>query len=166
MTPFTANPKLKKARERLLELLASKDRGELVKHEEIEKILGIDRPAPAYYRIVRHTGRLLEESKGVSIIPEASLGYVLATHDGQMGLLAVRAKRAKRQIRRGKTSVEALPDEELSQHQQAVKNAYVDEGKSMLSDISKGDSLLKFIMRQRPGEPLKIVKRDEKTESA
>ncbi len=166
MATFDENPKLKKAREKLLDLFAGKNRGELVNHEEIEKLIGMKRGESKYYALVRQAGLKHQEAHGVSVINEPMLGYLMATHQQQLGLLGVRTKRAKRQISRGTNSVDALPDDELSDHQRRLKSASIDSGKNTMDLLRRDAALQAYLMRSKPGDPLKIRMMEKETESA
>ncbi len=162
---FDENKQLKKAREKLLEFFSTKNRGELIKHEEIEALIGMTR-GDVYYALVRRVGELHQEARGISIVSEPMVGYLMATHEQQFGLLGKRTKRAKRQILKGTNSIYALPDDELSDHQRRLKNACVDNGEQAMKALRKDQALQAYLMRSKPGEPLKITLIHKELESA
>ena len=152
---FDENKELKRAREKLLEFFSTKNRGELIKHEEIENLIGMKR-SDVYYSLVRRVGELHQEARGISIISEPMIGYLMATHEQQLGLLGKRTRRAKRQLSKGTNSVYALPDNELSDHQRRVKSACVENGEKAIKALRHDQALQAYLMRSKPGEPLKI----------
>lgn len=160
---FKQNPKIAKACESLMLLFLTKERGQLATHDEIEKATGFgreDKKSP-YYRIVQMVGKKHQEERGISIINEVMVGYTLATAEEQLHILAEKARRGRRQIVRGCIAVESLPDDDATDHQRQIRDALATSGRSAASAILQSNRLNEFLMRRKPGEPLRIMKRVE-----
>lgn len=164
MKKFQPNAKIAEARDRLYGLFTEKDRGALIQHEEIEKSIGFVRKdiKGTYYRVVQLAAKKHQEERGVSILNEPLVGYFLATAEQQLKILADKTRRGRRQIIRGYQAVEAIPDDHATDHQRRLRDALVERGRQEAADLLQANRLNEYLMRAKPGDPLKIrVKKEE-----
>lgn len=96
-------------------------RGQILTHAEIGRVLGLNPHEGRWGHVMRKVRRRLEEERGISTWPETTVGYRLCTPAEQLELPGRRLRRAMRQAKRGRKSVEALPDKSLSLHQRRLK---------------------------------------------
>jgi hypothetical protein len=147
-----------------MDLFRTKERGELVNHEDVEKVTGVARAVSpnTYYDLVEWCKKHHEEERGISIKNEPLVGYYLATAEQQLAILAERTRRGRRQITKGCKSVEALPDDHVTDHQRRLRDALAESGRSQARAILQSNRLHDFLMRRKPGEPLRINLREDK----
>ena len=163
---FKISTRNQKARDAIYGLFAAKDRGDLVTHQEIEEACGLKRSKlkDSYYTIIDQVRKLHRGNRGITINSEVGVGYSLATAEQQLGEMARRTRKAKRQVSRGIKDTGSLPDDHATPHQQRVRDAIVAEGQRLAKESRDSTRLEDFLMRRKPGEPLRIHLRDDQVE--
>jgi len=96
-------------------------RGDVLAHEDISRVLGLEPHEGRWSYIVHKALRRLERMRGIAYWPERTVGYRLLTKADQLLMPTWRLKRAQRQVRRGRKSLMALPEAELTNHQRRVR---------------------------------------------
>ena len=160
---FQVSSKNQKAREAIYELFAPKNRGELVSHAEIEKASGLKRSDPKgrYHKIMEDVKKWHRATRGITLHSEVGVGYSLGTPDQQLNEMTRRTRRARRQVTRGIKDVESLPDDHATDHQRKLRDVKVAEGERLARETRDSTRLQDFLMRRKPGEPLRIRLRDD-----
>lgn len=119
---FEANEALTRYVEALFGAAAKLERGDFLTHETITKILEVPPHQGHWQHCIERLKARMELEREISLLSEKGLGYRLLTIDEQLTKLPMlRMKRAKKQLKKAKASVEALADESLSVHQRHVK---------------------------------------------
>jgi hypothetical protein len=164
---FQISTKNQKARDAIYELFAAKERGEFVTHDSIEKASKLTRanPKDAYHTIMDQVKKRHRDNRGITISSEIGVGYSLATAEQQLWEVKRRTKKAKRQIVRGTKDTGSLPDEHATDHQIKIRDALVEEGQRLARESQDSARLEDFLMRRKPGEPLKIRMRDDEEQA-
>lgn len=138
----------------LFEATYQRPRGSLIKHGEIEKITGYEKmvvdskrryvPSAAYQKIVRKWRRKLLESTfggkkcpGVATIASNGVGYRFATVEEQGKSVPDNyEKQAVRKTKQAQTTVECIPEEEMTDDQKRFRRERIRQTNESL-DISK-----------------------------
>jgi hypothetical protein len=128
---FPKKPSLQKLMDNLFGYATSLKRGDVMEHDIIITILGVDPHEDYWDYCVGKVRKRLELERGISTWPENGVGYRLCSEDEQLDIPGRRQLRARRQIRRGLASVEALPIENLTTHQQLGRAMQIDKMKRM-----------------------------------
>lgn len=121
-----AKDEISKATDAIYELMNSLDRGDVVTHEAIEGILGVRPHQGQWDHVVGKARRRLERERGIATWPEQGVGYKLLTRAEQLELPGWRLKRGIRQVRRGRHSLEALPEKGLTDHQRRFRQLTIE----------------------------------------
>jgi hypothetical protein len=117
MTAFQPTEEVTRKVDAVYALLAGLSRGQVLGHEAIQEVLGVPPHTGSWSWVMRKARRRLEDEKGVAVWPDYTVGYRLCTVAEQLQLPGRRLRRAVRQVRRGRRSVEALPFRGLTPHQ-------------------------------------------------
>jgi hypothetical protein len=105
------------------------DRGDILTHQAITRVLHLAPHQGRWDHIVNKVRKRLEGERGIATWPEIGVGYKLLTPPETLELPTWRNKRAARQMRRGRKSLQALPDNILSLHQRRSKLFLIDRQK-------------------------------------
>ncbi len=108
---FERNQERHERVERLFEILCGMSRGDLLQHEEAEKVLGIQR-GNTYYAIMDKLRRRMERESRPTLVTIGLVGYAVALPKEQLGFAQRRIVKARRQTTRAIRTVSALPVEE------------------------------------------------------
>lgn len=108
---FERNEERSERSEKLYKVLCGMSRGDLMKHEEAEQILGIKR-GHVYYGIMDKMRKRLEKENRPTLVSVTIIGYELAYPKDQLMFARQRIVRARRQTSRAIKTVAALPIEE------------------------------------------------------
>lgn len=90
------------------EIAKSKRRGDLLSHDEIREVFGVEPNVGHWQHLMNRVRRRLENRRHISTISIREAGYKLCTIEEQISLGPWRLKRAARQVRRGERSLKAL----------------------------------------------------------
>lgn len=126
---FDAKEEIGEAVEAVYALTADLARGDVLTHAAVRAVLGVDPHTGPWGHVMRKVRRRLERDRGVATWPETTVGYKLLTAAEQLELPARRARRGLRQVRRGRASVDALPEKSLTLHQRRVRAFLSERGK-------------------------------------
>ena len=119
---FDEKPENAECVEAIYAIAVKLKRGEILTHESIKGVLGIQPHEGPWDNIVNRVRRRLEREKGIATWPEPTVGYKLLSTTEQVTMLPLlRSKKAFRQLRRASKSVKALPDAGLSNHMRRAK---------------------------------------------
>ena len=105
------------------------ERGQILTHEAIRSVLGTEPHVGSWDHIVNRVRKRIQDERGIATWPENTVGYKLLTTVEQLDVPVLRLKRAARQARRGRKSVEALPEKSLTMHQRRVRLFMVERAK-------------------------------------
>lgn len=161
---FEAKQANRDAVDRLVAKLRGHDRGDTVSHREIEDALGMDRTAPAYYRLVQRARRRLRDEHSIWSEPVQGVGFLLQTAADSLTTEQKRRwKRARRQVGIGEKAVAALSDEMLSYRERRLKEAALEAAGKLRRSLSYRE-----LREQEAAKPLKShgVRRAEATQHA
>jgi hypothetical protein len=111
----------------LIEAARPLKRGDILGHERIVGILGVEPHTLHWQGCVIKLKRHMERERGITLWPEHTVGYKLCTIQDQIEVGHERQIRARRQIKKGLRSIKALPSKGLTLHQQRLRAMY-DEG--------------------------------------
>jgi hypothetical protein len=133
------------------------DRGQILTHEQIREVLGVAPHEGRWDYIMSGVRRRIERERGIATWPVVNVGYELLTNEKQLELPRWRFKRGIRQIRRGRKSLEALPEDGLTVNQRRVRHLmieYITEAEQTVKERSRAhESLLKPSFTQ-PRQPV------------
>lgn len=130
------------------------DRGDVVTHEAIGAILGLGPHEGRWDHVVNRVRGRVQRERGIATWPEPTVGYRLLTVKEQVeDLPRWRLKRAARQARRAKRSIEALPDAGLSMHQRRVKEAQIEALKLATSEVRRQQRVMEVLVRRPQANP-------------
>ena len=154
---FEKDEAIQKAIENVYELTIPLNRGDVLRHESIMAVIRL-RPHEEYWQHVVDTVRgRLEERRGISTWPANNIGYALCSEDEQIDIGRRRTRKAYRQIRRARRSVEALPAAGLSvnrQRRRALTAAHLKETQSTLRKSIKEQKLICASRDKLPRRPV------------
>lgn len=134
---FEADVEITQAVENVYALTAALGRGDVLTHEAIAGALSLSPHEGRWDHIVGRVRRRLEAERGISTWPEHTVGYRLCSREEQLAIPLKRMKRAYRQVRRGRKSVEALPEAGLTFHQRRLKAFMVEHAKASEQGIRR-----------------------------
>jgi hypothetical protein len=98
------------------------DRGDVLRTEEVEVVTGCVRYEDCWTTLLKKFRRLMLDRRHIALWPVPGVGYRLCTKDEQLNLITVaRQRRAARQLSRSLREVGAMPNRELTLHQQRVR---------------------------------------------
>lgn len=118
---YEEKPEITEAVDTVYALTIALKRGEMLTHSAVREVLGIVPHEGPWDHIIRKVGRRLQKERGIAFWPNIRDGCKLCTVAEQLTLPIERAKRGLRQVRKGRKSVEALPDTSLSIQQRRAK---------------------------------------------
>lgn len=105
------------------------NRGDVLTHQAIRSVLNVEPHTGSWGHVMRKVRKRLQDERGIATWPETTVGYRLCTASEQLELPERRLRRAARQARRGRMSVEALPDRSLTLHQRRIKQFMTDRAR-------------------------------------
>lgn len=109
----------------LIEAARPLKRGEILAHETIVGILGVQPHIHPWQLCLGKLKRRLEADRGITLWSEPGVGYKLCTIQEQLVIGGhIRQVRARRQVTRGIKSIDALAKAGLTLHQQRLRAAY------------------------------------------
>lgn len=115
----------------LVRVTSNLERGDVITHEAIERVSGVNRYTGPWNQIVRRFRRRVLKERGIAMLPVVQVGYHFCTQQEQLTVCAEnRQRRAIRQVTRGCQEVGALPLEGLTDHQQRLKKFTMDAMKA------------------------------------
>lgn len=144
--------------ERLWAMLGKMGRGDVLKHEDAEQALGLDRGS-TYYEAINRTNRRSEAERGISLVNVPLVGYVLATAGEQLDFARRRNIRARRQIGRALRTVRSLPVEECDAITARAKFGMEESLAARERDLRSAALLSAQLMR--PRDPGVRISRDD-----
>lgn len=133
-------------------------RGEILMHTAIEQVLGIKPHEGRWDHIINKVRRRMEKERGIATWYSVTVGYKLLTEvETLRDLPVIRMKKAKRQIRRAKRSILALPESGLTMNQRKARHVQIallgDQERGLRRDLKEQDALLTL----RPMAPRRPV---------
>jgi hypothetical protein len=139
MPTFEITERIAAMVDQLYALFGTRDRGDVVLHEEIEAIVGCDRHTGPYQHCLELLGRQLRSNRRIAIGLDFMVGYRLLTKNEQLTQATRRRyRKAIRQIRKGYRDVACLQgDDSLSTYQQMLLGHRMDQCKRAEKEIRK-----------------------------
>jgi hypothetical protein len=120
---FEAKEEIAEMVNRLFAMARPLKRGEVIGHDAIREILGVEPHSGHWQHCMGKFRRRMEQERHISVWPVHTVGYKLCTVAEQLELPHIRMVRARRHIKRGMRSLDALPKSGLTLHQQKVRAA-------------------------------------------
>jgi hypothetical protein len=117
---------------------------------------GLRRGAVGEVRLA-HVRRRLERERGISTWPDPTVGYKLCTTAEQLRIPVLRARRAIRQVRRGRRSVEALPEKSLTVNQRRARAFLAERSRESELSLRRDARQLEKQARPTPVQPRRRV---------
>jgi hypothetical protein len=116
------------------------NRGDILPHEAISRVCGVDPHARHYQWCLRKLARRLQAERGIAIWNEPKIGYRLLTVADQLNIPSrKRILKAKRQINKLEREVTCLavcpPTEGLTLHQQIVLGHRIEQAQTMKREL-------------------------------
>lgn len=113
------------------------DRGDILPHEDISRVLGCEPHTEHYQWCLEQLRWRLREERGIAIWNVRDIGYQLLSKDDQLHVPIRRFRRAIRQVRKGRRDIECLPPETLTLHQQIVLGHRLDQSQEAERDLRR-----------------------------
>lgn len=129
------------------------DRGDVIPHDEIRSILDVGPHEGSWDHVMKMVRRRVLQERRISIWPVHGVGYRFQTTEQQLQEPAIRAIRAKRQFRRARASVSALPVAELSLHQQHARSMMMERMEQAEKDAAHQGRIMTAMTRKQDGLP-------------
>lgn len=109
------------------------ERGQLLTHRAVTSILGVAPHEGSYDHVVRVVRRrmLNEDPRGIAMWPVTGVGYRLCTVEEQLEIPTRLARRGLRRFRWGRKSGEAIPVNDLTDHQHRIQSATAQRMKAL-----------------------------------
>lgn len=121
------SPVITKAIDRVRELIDKKTRGDTVTWAEIESLAGFERYSSHWSAFIHRLRRGVMRDRGIVLEAVPGVGLKLLTKkENLLDHPEGRARRARRQHFRGRAALEAIKDQELTDHERQVRNKQVD----------------------------------------
>lgn len=112
---------IKRSVDEVYELTIPLKRGDVLTHEAIRDVLGLAPHEGSWDHILKRVRRRLEKERGIATWSEHGVGYKLLTIQEHLELPFRRTQRGLREIHRGRTSLNVLPDQGLTLHQKQMR---------------------------------------------
>ena len=118
---FEPVKEIAEATEALLTHLRTLGRGNIVKHTEIEAVIGIKRKFSRYRTVLEKARRIFLDKDGVALEPVNGVGFRLMTKDGQLIDAPIRRTRKRiTQHRKAAAELMGVSREKLTEHEQKI----------------------------------------------
>ena len=115
----------------MLAAVARMNRGDVILYTTVAKLTGINRQSPNWTQFIRRLRRELRQTRGVTLTFVTNVGYRLDPVKDQLHTRSIhRQRKALRQMDRDVKELDCLPNQELSDHERAVKCRKIDQGKT------------------------------------
>lgn len=118
---FEAKEEITRMVGRLIKVAEPLKRGDVIGHEAIVEILGCQPHTEHWQLCIGKLKRHMERVRGISIWSEPTVGYKLCTIQEQIEIGHTRKVWARRHLKKGIRSVEAVPTKGLTLHQQKLR---------------------------------------------
>jgi hypothetical protein len=119
---FETNESVRSMIDRLWDVCGSLDRGDILSHEVIRDILGCEPHTPPWPHCMKVVRRRLQKERGIATLPDRTYGYKFLTQQETLTRLPqYRTKKAGRQFRWTRQSLESLPESGLSPRQRQAR---------------------------------------------
>jgi hypothetical protein len=134
---FESKKEIVKAIEAVYAVTERLKRGDILTHEQIGKVLGLQPHEGRWDHIVGRVRRRLEVERGIATWPAHNEGYELLTVARQLELPSWRMRRVMRHLRKSRRSTEALPTKGLTNHQARLRLFMLDGVKGAQRDMRR-----------------------------
>lgn len=152
MNRFQETERIRRMVDSVYTLTEMLERGQYLTFEAVGLVLDLRPHEGSWDHVMRKVARRLERERGIAFWPNFRDGYKLCTTAEQLTLPSERAQRGLRQIKRGRKSVEALPENSLSHHQRRLRAFLADNARAQERSIRRD---LKSMREQiKPTAPL------------
>jgi hypothetical protein len=118
---FQVRNEIAEAVDKVYALTMSLGRGDVLTHEAVSAVLGVGPDAYPWKMVIRKVERRLEKDRGIAFWPNHRDGKKLCTVSEQLRLPAERLRRAGRQVRKGRRSINAIPTGSMTMHQRRIQ---------------------------------------------
>jgi hypothetical protein len=140
--------------ERLWERVGSLRRGDTLLHAVVEDVLGVPPHTGHWPQCMKRLRRRLEHELGIAMWPVVGIGYKLLTVGEQLNMLPrERLRRAARQERRARRSVEAIPADQLTPHQRRAQVAQCHALRAAATELRRQLRIQAVLSRKPEGMP-------------
>lgn len=147
------NPLINAAVERLFKIMEPMQRGDILLMTVLDEVIGGERHEHPWGAVLMKLKRKMEEERGITLVNEMMVGYVLAPKDVQLAQGVSRTRKAKRHIVRGVKSVSVLPDDDLTLHEKQRKTGTLDVLSGIERTMREQQRLQQFLLRPREHTP-------------
>lgn len=128
-------------------------RGEILTHESIRGVLGVEPHEGRWDHVVGRVRKRLLRERGVATWPETNVGYkLLTTKETLERLPHLRIRKARSQARRLQREVTSLPEANLTVHQRQRKAFLEDRIRDMKRTLRREQKVLAALLR--PATPM------------
>lgn len=119
---FPVSEEISRMIDDLVAAAAHLQRGDTLTHEMIREVLGIEPYEFRWHYAVDKARKRIEDERGIATWSTPGVGYLFLSEEDQLNVVPRRrAQQARRRVRKGLASVEALPAAGLSAHNQQVR---------------------------------------------
>lgn len=117
---FLNNPMImKKPEEILAESIIDREFGELISHDEIERIIGYPKKSGKYYSVIRSANRILRsQSKAIENVPKE--GYRIIKPGDYVKVSLRHYKKGFNEIKKGKDTLDLAPVNDMTDEERAA----------------------------------------------
>jgi hypothetical protein len=144
--------KVANAVEAILQAASEYNRGDVITHDTLEAVGGIERGGTHWGTIIVKVKRRLQNERGITLWSVPSVGYRLCTAREQINeCVDRRSKRALRQLNKGAGHLEAVPAEELTPHDQIVRAKRMDAQRLTMQRLRQQRKISSIFSRQPNG---------------
>lgn len=150
---FARNPMISDMVARLFEAAGPLKRGDVLTRETIEGILGVPPNVGHWQYCIRRFEARMEAERGIGIWAEYGHGHRLLTESEQLEVWSRRERKARRQYRKGRRTVAALPVADLSFHQMRARAFLLDESERVIREAEARERRNRVLFRPTPVEP-------------
>jgi hypothetical protein len=159
METFVETDRIAASVEAVYALTLGLNRGQILTHEDIAGVLNLAPHEGSWDHVVNKVRRRLERERGISTWPDPTVGYKLCTTAEQLLIPVLRARRAIRQVRRGRRSVEALPEKSLTVNQRRARAFLAERSRESEWSLRRDARQLEKQARKLPKPPQSAGKR-------
>lgn len=129
-------------------------RGNILTHEQIESVGELVRYQGSWGTVILTLKKRFETERGITLDNIPGVGYKLATVNEQINdCVQKRSRRAVRQFNKAAGHLEAVPDEEMTTHQQIVRAKRLDGHRQAMQKIRQMRRIGNILMKPTGDNP-------------
>lgn len=147
---FERDPQIDAWVDEIYQLAGGLGRGDTLTRAAIKAVLGCEPNTGPWGHVMRRVRARLERERGITCWPVREVGFRLLPVAEHAEVPQRRLRRARRQVRRGRVSLQALPDAALSVHMRRVKAETVGRLRETEADLLREERGERAELRPTP----------------